>query len=534
MYVNPKTNIRLLKNVPLEASYTNTLYFSSASAQTNYFSSLTKKNLNNYTYQRVNNGKLKVGILADEIYDCNYMMFQNSAYGNKWFYAFITSVEYVSNSCSIITYELDVIQTWFFDFTLAQCFVEREHPVTDHIGEYVLPEPVELGEYAFDDYKELTPLLAPMCVIVAVSDTGEEETTGNVYDGVYSGVTYHAFNADDVESINSLVTRYLQSPDSIVSMYMCPVISASSGVIPDGGMTIEYADSGWSSTIELDSLAEKKFTPDLDGYIPKNNKLYTYPYYFLHVDNASGQSLELRYEFFSGGKPRLTLDSTISAPVKVTCRPTYYKGLTSEQLHTEVITLENYPQCSWNIDAYKVWLSQNLVPMFMKSASSVMQTANGMMNVGTGLASGNIGQVVIGGSSAIQGATSLHSQVSQFMLDRYTASIQADICKGNLNNGNINISHGYQNFYVADAHIRREYAQAIDDYFSMFGYATKRVKVPNTHSRPHWNYVKTTGCLINGSVPADDERKICAIHDSGITYWKNGSEIGNYTLDNSP
>lgn len=532
MYVIPKTNIRLLKNAPLEASYTNTLYFSSASAQTNYFSGLTKKNLNNYTYQRVNNGQLKVGILADEIYDCNYMMFQNSAYGDKWFYAFITKVEYVSNTCSMITYELDVIQTWFFDFTLGQCFVEREHTLTDNLGDYLLPEPVELGEYAYDDYSEITSALKPMAIVVAVSDTGEETSDGNVYDGVYSGVTYHAFNSDDITSVNGFVSRYLQSPDSIVSMYMCPVIAIAEGVIPDGGMTIESSTSGWSTTITAPKLDED--SPDFDGYIPKNKKLFSYPYYFLHIDNASGQSLELRYEFFSGGQPKLKLDATKSAPVKITCRPVYYKGNSDQELHTEIITLDNYPQCSWNIDAYKVWLSQNIVPMFMKSASSIFQFGLGTINASAGVMSGNIGQAVTGAASAISGAGSLQSQVSQFMHDRYTASIQADLCKGAINNGNINLSHGYQNFYIGRAHIRREYAQAIDDYFTVFGYATKRVKVPNTHSRPHWNYVKTVGCLINGSIPADDERKICAIHDRGITYWKNGSEVGNYTLDNSP
>ena len=31
----------------------------------------------------------------------------------------------------------------------------------------------------------------------------------------------------------------------------------------------------------------------------------------------------------------------------------------------------------------------------------------------------------------------------------------------------------------------------------------------------------------------DDVRKICSIYDSGITFWKNPSEVGNYSLDNS-
>ena len=73
----------------------------------------------------------------------------------------------------------------------------------------------------------------------------------------------------------------------------------------------------------------------------------------------------------------------------------------------------------------------------------------------------------------------------------------------------------------------------IDDYFSMFGYSVRRIKKPNRFTRPHWNYVKTIGATITGSVPADDMRKICQIYDAGITFWKRGSEVGRYDLDNS-
>ena len=47
-----------------------------------------------------------------------------------------------------------------------------------------------------------------------------------------------------------------------------------------------------------------------------------------------------------------------------------------------------------------------------------------------------------------------------------------------------------------------------------------------------WTYTKTRGCVLVGDAPADDVRAICNIYDSGITFWKNGNEVGNYSLDN--
>ena len=529
-YVTPNSNIRLLNNCPLESTYNHTLWFDSASAQSTYFIGLTKYNLSNYSYQRHTKNTIKVGILADNLYDVNYMMFQNTSFGTKWFYAFVLNVEYVNNNTSIITYEIDVIQTWLFNFTLGQCFVEREHSESDNIGEHILPEPVEVGEYMLENYHKLTGSLDVLGIVVAYSDTGEAATTGNLYNGVYSGVTYRLFNSDDVDGINNFVERYLQSPDSIVSMYMFPVI-LSGGTIPDGGQPASAGTSGWSVTMNEDGVNPE--VNDFGGYSPKNNKLYSYPYNYLHIDNASGQSLELRYEFFSGGLPRIKLDATINAPVKVTARPIYYKGI-NEELHTEVITLENYPQCSWNIDAYKVWLSQNIVPMFMKGVTTITQIASGGAQMATGITSANPITTVHGAMQMASGTASLHDQVKQFMMDRYTASIAADPIKGNINSGNINVSHSYQNIFAGRCHITRDYAEMIDSFFTVFGYSCKKVKVPNRSSRPYFNYTKTVGCIINGSVPAEDERKICQIHDNGITYWKGGNNVGNYSLDNSP
>ena len=55
---------------------------------------------------------------------------------------------------------------------------------------------------------------------------------------------------------------------------------------------------------------------------------------------------------------------------------------------------------------------------------------------------------------------------------------------------------------------------------------------PSRLARPHWTYVKTLGCTIVGSIPNDDMNAICKIFDNGITWWKYGSEVGQYNLDN--
>ena len=206
----------------------------------------------------------------------------------------------------------------------------------------------------------------------------------------------------------------------------------------------------------------------------------------------------------------------VTQPIKVIARPCNYKGVPSYDslqgyttLNTETITLESYPQCSWNVDSFKAWLAQNSVPMLMNTGLSMI----------TSIATGD--------------ATSTIGSVTNNLKSMYTPSIQADVCKGNTNIGNINCSKGLQQFNGCRMHVTKEIARVIDDFFTMYGYQTNKVKIPNISKRPHWNYVKTVDVNINGSLPCDDLNKICSIFDSGITFWKNGNEVGNYSLDNS-
>ena len=150
MYIEPNTVIRLLTNCPLDNTYDHTIYFNGAEAQFEYFAGLTKYTLTKQTYQRVNRSRMRVQYKADDLYDCNYLMFQNTNFGNKWFYAFVKSVEYINNIVSEIEYEIDVMQTWAFDYQLGQCFIEREHSATDNIGDNLVPEKIEHGSYVAD------------------------------------------------------------------------------------------------------------------------------------------------------------------------------------------------------------------------------------------------------------------------------------------------------------------------------------------------------------------------------------------------
>ena len=541
MYIEPQTNIRILHNVPLDTSYDHTIYFASQTAQANYFLGKQKYNLSNYTYQRIKRGWMRIGIKADNLYDCNYLMFQNTAYGSKWFYAFIKSVEYVNDVTANIEFEIDDMQTWHFDYTVDYCFVEREHVTDDTIGAHIEPENVECGEYVYNTHNYVVQLADYHVVIAVVEATAGEHSTavqGNVYEKIYSGATLYAFPSTNVEDIDAFLSGYVQKPDSILAMYMIPSCLLTD--ITLGEETIQKYEDGElvDDIVEciIPNIPESNTTyitdnalrgnETLDGYTPKNKKLYTYPYNFFNMDNGNGSNLQLRYEFFEGLLPRFAIIGTLTQPVSVIARPQRYKNVRIAPsvsgsnpprfLPTEALTLATYPLCSWNVDAYQAWVAQNAIPMVYDVAGSAIQGVAGSAISGNPLA----GLGIVG-------------TVMNKLSERYTASIKADISGGNFSNGNVNIPKGMNNVFYSRMSITHQYAKMIDDYFNMFGYGVKVCKVPNRNARPHWNYVKTVGCTLTGSVPADSMRHLCQIYDHGITFWNNGDEIGNYSLNNA-
>ena len=79
--------------------------------------------------------------------------------------------------------------------------------------------------------------------------------------------------------------------------------------------------------------------------------------------------------------------------------------------------------------------------------------------------------------------------------------------------------------------------RVIDEFFDMYGYAIHRVGTPNTDVRPHWCYVKMVSSAIKPSgidgLPASDMRKIEAVLNTGVTFWKDMANVGNYSLNNT-
>lgn len=522
MYIVPNSTIHILRNVPLDSSYQHTIHFNSTTEQANYFIGLTKFTLNDYTYIRKDN-VLRVGVLCDKLYDCNYIAFKNSAYGDKWFYAFIKNVEYVNDNATNITFEIDVMQTWYFNYTVQESFVEREHSVTDAVGDNLIPDNLETGEYVSDDFDGTNNLGAYSIVVAATFDSSLDSVAGGTYSGIYSGLYYNVFDATEYAEVNSFINKAVNEnkASGIVSVFMMP--------------TAFVGERGQAAKT-VDITKTKKVSGGLGNYKNvKNNKLYTYPYNFLYVTNLNGTGVPFPYEYFQSDNCEFGMVGDMSCNPQIYLFPKNYKGVAAN--YNEKMVMEGFPQCSYNTDAFKAWLAQN-------SLGTLFNVAGGAAAIGSasvassiaGTSSATIAAIAGGAVSAGAAAIPFAMVGGALMIGQQLASVVQHLTlpeQANNTQGNSAMTAArIKDFAFMHMHIRPEFAEIIDDYWSMYGYPCHRVKKPNISTRPHWNYVKTIGVNITGSVPVDDMNKIKSVYENGVTFWRKGTEVGHYELDN--
>lgn len=509
MYIYPNTDIFILHNINLNNDYEHTAYFDTPTLQSTYFlgNNHVKYHLTNQSYQRKERGWMQVNLNQNDLWDCTYLAFRNTSYGTKWFYAFILSVEYINDNTSKINFEIDELQTWHFNYVLDKCFVEREHTESDDMFEHTLPENIDVGKEYYNaqivrnfsfDCRCIMLITSSYVTGVTTDDPVFTPITPGLIGNAFSGLHYQTFLLDDNESLTLLkntIKAYIAGgrEDDIIALYQIPSIINQPSIYP-------LADQEYSF--------EGNFI-NIDGYIPKNNKLFTFPYNYLSVSDKEGQGTDYKWELWSEqNRGHFRIEATGVGMPCVTVIPYNYRDITRDR--DNAITYNNFPVCSWAGDSYQIWLARNSGRLHL-----------GMLDAG-----------IQGGAAAIlgdwRGMGDTYSRIMHTIYESVEAKHLPSKAHGDLGTSVLTIQDTSMGFEFKQMTIRNEYARIIDEYFSRFGYACHRIKKPNQKARQNWTYCKTIGCELNGNLPSDSIAKIKKIYDNGITWWRNADNIGNY------
>lgn len=554
----PRSQIHVCKGVPLNNRYDHTFYFSDETEQIKYFMSKVDRSFLDYTYIR-RTWSLKVGAKMEAARQWSYLYFTNAELANKVYFYFVNRVEYVNDNTVELFLELDVIQTYMFDWQMHPCYVEREHSATDNPGDNLVDEGLEVGDYV-TWYSEKIDL-SQMAIMVAATldifrfytkpmsnEDGDPIMTDKEIEAFVDTIRYYATTTDnlfsgfmifavDLATYAKSLTYVLEKLnkhgyiDSVFTMWLYPKALVQSDY---DGLNFSFCEYVRGSK-ELEFIPMITEASMLDGYKPKNNKLLQYPYCFMYATNNNGSSAIYKYhDFFN--YPRFAVQGNIGADATVKLIPRSHNG--NDYDHPEALAMSGFPLCSWNNDPYKLWLAQNQNQLNTNMGMSALKIVGGAaLAIGGAVATGaSGGAAAAGGVAAVgsgvgmiaSGASDIASQLAQ----KADKDIEPPQARGTFSSSH-NVSRGLQNFNIYHKTIRSGQAKILDEYFTMYGYATRRVKTPNISARPAFNYVKTVGSNITGDFCMEDIKLINALFDKGITFWKS-RDIGNYTQDNAP
>lgn len=540
MVVTPDTNIRIIK-CPIKLDESNQLTFSNATDQYNYFTSLPYLVEPELTYQRKDGViRFRTGenqIQFEDLLQYNYVMYQNTSYDSKWFYAYVTDIKYVNDGMSEMTIETDVFQTWQFEIQYMNSFIEREHVSDDTVGAHTIPEGLDTGDYVCNAVGNLANNLKN-CYVAAMTTVIPDGLTVNTfhtrYGGVFCGGCMLVFQ--DWLSACNFTRAYdlVNKPEAITAMFMIPMslvgaVTWTTCGMTEGSHTINFSCAVVPYTDSETILANTSvpFQTTLNGYSPKNNKMLTFPYNYFYVSNTVGADVEFHYEDFVSNAPSF---KTVGVPTiggSIRTVPINYKKLsdtaTSYNHFNSGIPGPKYPVCSWTNDAYTNWLTE-------QSVNNTLGFWGGVAGVGVGAALAITGVGTAAGVGLIGGGI---GSIINTMKGYYDHSQIPPQTKGNTNTGDVAYASGSfeQPYYKMT--VRYEYAKMIDDYFSMYGYKVNRLATPNIHKRAHWDYIKTIDVNLEGNIPEKDLAKIRDLFNNGITFWHNASTFLNYSSSNS-
>lgn len=423
----PQSKIYLLKGLEIDAM-NNTFWgaFDTPEKQFNFFiNNYDHIVFENYTYQR-KDGTVVVPGIYDDLRLYNYLIYQNGSTGNKskWIYCFITSLGYLNDNATSISFETDVIQTWRFEIesNFMESYIAYEHrPQYYDIGDGVhrpcintQPENLEIGTDLISDKQYLIDITQSVsfAVIGMTCDMSGKDSFTNPQLGTPSQINYYIlpFNRDIGTDITALkigsvsgqtvtisglskVLDAIRKNEKLVGKCVSIVVTNSiPGLVVENGQVVikrdcfsgeqqgdyqilTYKAKPMNSMIENDlSAFPKTRVYDIPAFIgfTQYTKLYTYPYSYLLISDNNGTTKAFKNELWQDMKNAQFICVGSPNSAKINIMPLNYKVNKSNNLYSNLINLENSFESQY----------ETSLPIISDTTALMLQSSRNSMNVG--------------------------------------------------------------------------------------------------------------------------------------------------------
>lgn len=422
----PQSTIYLLKGLEIDAM-NNTFWgaFDTPEKQFNFFmDNYDHIEFNDYTYQR-KDGTVVVTGSYDDLRLYNYLIYKNGNVGNKskYIYCFITSLGYLNEKATSITFETDVIQTWRFEIerNFLPSFIAYEHRPQWYKDTSIdnnqrpcintQPENLEIGTDLVSDKQYFMRITnnTSYAIIAMTSDLNGSDSysfgvLGSPSQLNYYVIPFNTLTGLDIKTINidgqattisglSEIMDSIRKDEKLVGKCVSITINNSlCGITYNNGIpnfkskyyikhdydkfsAISVSLSTYNSMISNNDAdyITYNLNGSIDSFIGFNKftKLYTYPYSYILLSDNNGTSKVFKNELWKDPRDIQFISIGCPSSSKINIIPKNYK-VNNDNTHSSLINLDNSFETSYELS----------VPVISDATAMMMQSSRNSMNVG--------------------------------------------------------------------------------------------------------------------------------------------------------
>lgn len=573
MQTIPNSTLYLCNNVDLDPNYNYTIDFDNITAQANYFDSRIASvfEINEgYSYIR-DSQSLKVQANIDDLLGINYLFYNN---GNKRYYAFITKKEYINPTCTSLSFKLDVLQSFMFNYEIDESFIEREHqdrfiklsnnsllPAFNTILEnldigrnYEVKTTTQIENDTRTAGRENVNIM--WYIIIAKANLHNNDTGTTYINGIRTGY-YIYFRPEVINNTNNYYFTFnnFQLSDSIdaickdskvvaVVLTRYTPFSVRYAFLDNNRIELILSSNEWEGlTWGYGGIGANKLKVSNDRIFydkPKysgtlslsiNNlknieyetKLLTYPYNKIVIRANNDKQEYSRENFTNTIKFKFGIDYSLIN--KMIIKPVDYLGNNID----DVLISASSNEMTLLTNAWQDYELQNKASLRTGILSGVAQAGAGLA---LGAITGGVG-LAVAGSAVISTAGGIANE----LIKRQDIKETPDTLRKSM--GSAVVDDNIKGLYlqVEEHQIKDVYRNIIFNYFYHYGYKCNDFKKPNTRSRYYFNYIKTIGANIKTNIDADFRAEIENAYNNGITIWhyRNATTfkgVNNYDYEN--
>lgn len=552
-FANPTTEAYFC-NVPFDTDYNNVMLFTSQDQQVNYFKTNYIKHYSNLNIIR----KDTPFHIADDFgsYDTvNYIMYRNPELNSKWWFAFVTDVQYTASNTTRIVIQTDVWQSYLFNRSLRRSYIERGTVGNDTFGMWTAPEPIGFEnsfERSCDDYIKnhllwnTTAMLNTTSIPLKYNDTTNDWVYGGdttvlpklvtgsflihldfMEEGGHTKDFYSVYAGSAGEHLNDIlgITFIPDWIDTAVQFVKGECVVTANKTIP---FFIVKENPIVQQTEQIDIPT---FTTFKNGYKPRNNKLYTSLGRVYYYRNYQGLSVPILPEYLTNNNGILHTGAVYKA-TPYDCENISLQILNYGRENAKLYDIPYSLTIPAVFDSNQgLRKSYNVATATGNVIGSVANIGLGVAEAGASVASGYAGGLAGGIANAISGATSLPANI----ISAQNSQGDFPISRG----GTCGLFRSDKFFYqghLVEATPTVDELKQLDDFLTVYGYQINQFGDPDNwlHNRKRFDYLKTApqATFAKCSGDAKDNEILRAIFSHGVHIWHSMNEFGSLQDDN--